>query len=253
MSLISGWFSTTLAFATDDQNTPEVNLLDSFEAIEIDIPVIEAAELQIKGSNSSGGTFDLIGLEEPIPSSTGNFRTTVPLGGKYQYIKVYLSAAQSSDRIFAVRGISYASAGLVVLIDRVKQLLTGIVLAAGTNLIGWFRRRRVPVFTRSTGTNTAIATLNPAADFHLLGIRLFIGSALAAAETLTVTLDANEGAAYDTVLFTLDMGTPDIRSVVIPFGGDEDFFVNGDKIVVALSANTGGDTWGCEIMHELMS
>ena len=111
----------------------------------------------------------------------------------------------------------------------------------------------MPVFTRSTGTNTAIATLDPGADFHLLGIRLFVGSALAAAETLTVTLDANAGSAYDIVLFTLDMGTPDIRSIVIPFGGDEDFFVSGDKLVVALSANTGGDTWGCEIMHELMS
>jgi len=122
MSLISKWFSTTLVKDTDSQNTPEVNLQDAFEAIEIDIPTIETAEVQIKGSNASGGTFDLIGQEEPIPSSTGGFRTTVPLGGKYQFIKVYLSAAQTSNRVFAVRGISYASAGLVTLIDRIKNM-----------------------------------------------------------------------------------------------------------------------------------
>ena len=126
MSLISKWWSTTLAFGTDDQNTPEVNLQDSFEAIEIDIPTIETAELQIKGSNSSGGTFDLIGQEEPVPSSTGGFRTTVPLGGKYQFIKVYLSAAQTADRVFAVRGISYAAGGLVTLIDRIKNMRVDI-------------------------------------------------------------------------------------------------------------------------------
>lgn len=112
--------------------------------------------------------------------------------------------------------------------------------------------KRLPVTTNTTGTNTALATLNPAADFHMLGIRVFIGSALAAAETLTVTLDANAGTAYDVVLFTLDMGTPDIRSVVIPFGGDEDFFVSGDKLVIALSANTGSDTWGCQTIHEVV-
>lgn len=136
MPLISPWYASTLAFATDDQNTPEINLLDSFEAIEIDIPTIEAAEVQIKGANGSGGTFDLIGYEEPVPSSTGGFRTTVPLGGKYQFIKVYLSAAQTSDRVFSVRGISYASGGLVALIDRIKAALGAVVLAAGTAIIG---------------------------------------------------------------------------------------------------------------------
>ena len=46
MSLLSNWFASALAFATDSQNTPEINLLNTFEAIEIDIPTIEAAEIQ---------------------------------------------------------------------------------------------------------------------------------------------------------------------------------------------------------------
>ncbi len=163
MSLISRWYSSTLAFATDDQNTPEIDLLDSFEAIEIDIPTIEAAEIQIKCANDSGGTFDLIAQEEPVPSSTGGFRTTVPLGGKYQFIKVFLSAAQSSDRAFSVRGISYASGGLVTLIDRIKQLLTGIILAAGTAVVGRFGHDITGIdhgveTVDSAGTHQAIVT-----------------------------------------------------------------------------------------------
>ena len=111
--------------------------------------------------------------------------------------------------------------------------------------------RDVPVKTPYTGAVAAIGTLAPGADFQLMGIRLHLGSALAAAETLTVTLDANEGPAYDVVLFTLDMGTPDIRDVVISFGGKEDYFVSGDQIIIALSANVGGDTFGVEVTHRL--
>ena len=102
----------------------------------------------------------------------------------------------------------------------------------------------------TTGTTAAIVTLNPAADYHLLGVRFHLATALAALETLTLTLDADAGEAYDIVLFTLDMGTPDIRDVIIPFGGDEDFFVAGDQIVIALSANAGADVWGCTTTYE---
>ena len=115
------------------------------------------------------------------------------------------------------------------------------------------RMKRVPVHTHTTVTAAAIATLTPGAAFKLLGIRIHVGTGapLAAAETLTVTLDSGDGAAYDVVLFSLDMGTPSINDVVIPFGGDEDFFESGDSIVIALSANAGGDTVGCETIHEV--
>ncbi len=109
-----------------------------------------------------------------------------------------------------------------------------------------------PTITSTTGTVTAIATLAPGAAFRLLGIRFHLGSALAAAETLTVTLDAGDGAAYDTVLFTRDMSVGAVLDLIIPFGGAEDFFGATDEIVIALSANVGGDTWGCQTIHELV-
>ena len=129
-----------------------------------------------------------------------------------------------------------------------------VTLLAGTAIVGKVNIKRVPVITSTTGTNTAIASLTPAAAFQLLGVRFNVstGAPLAAAETLTVTLDAGDGAAYDTILFSQDLGTAGIVDVVIPFGGEEDFFEAADIIVIALSANAGGDTWGCQTVHELV-
>jgi len=127
--------------------------------------------------------------------------------------------------------------------------VTQTQLAAMVTSLGFIRS--VPVTTNTTGTVTAIATLSPGAAFKLVAVRFNLASALAAAETLTVTSDINTGAAYDTVLYTQDLGTPDIRDLVIPFG-DEYVFAAADDIVIALSANVGGDTWGCQTIHELI-
>ncbi len=107
------------------------------------------------------------------------------------------------------------------------------------------------VTTYTTGTSAALATLSPGADFELTSVRIYLASALASAETLTVTADINLGAVYDATLFTLDLGTPDIRSLVIPFGEGYTFTAL-DDIVVALSANTGTDTWSCSTLHRLV-
>ena len=225
MSLISNWFSSTLAFATDSQNTPEIDLLDSFEAVEIDIPTIQTAEVQIKGSNATDGTFDLIALEEPVPSSTGGFRTTVPLGGKYRYIKVYLSAAQGADRVFAVRGVSYASAGLVALIDRLK----GVILAAGSAIIG-------RVGHDSTGIGHGVKTVSSAGAHEAL----VASSTPAKRVMLQAQTDNADGVAVggDTVDATVATGDG-----ILLYAGDWTPWVNVDDLtdiyVDALASGEG--------------
>ena len=169
--------------------------------------------------------------------------------------------------------ILYPGDNLNILGDSMRSILTNLRFirlgsTSATLVIRWYDRdvinvpivsrggilKRVPIITSTTGTATAIASLTPAAAFHLLGVRFNVstGAPLAAAETLTVTLDAGDGAAYDTVLFSQDLGTASINDIVIPFGGDEDFFEAADVIVIALSANAGGDTWGCQTIHELV-
>lgn len=124
-----------------------------------------------------------------------------------------------------------------------------LISSSGKPILG-----RVPVITPTTGgaaTATAIATLTPGAAFHLLGVRIHFSAALAAGETLTITRNSTTDA-YDTLLFSLDIGTPDIVDVKIPFGGEDDFYGATDTIVIALSANTGSKVWGCDTIHELV-
>ena len=111
---------------------------------------------------------------------------------------------------------------------------------------------REPLHLNSTGTGTTLRTLAPGAAYRLLGFRAHMGGALQAGEDLVVTFDSGVGGAYDTVLFTLDMGTPDIRDIVIPFGGEDDFYQAADAVVVTLSANANVITWGCETIYELV-
>jgi len=113
--------------------------------------------------------------------------------------------------------------------------------------------RNVPVTTNTTGVGVAIATLSPGAAFQLVQVRFNVstGAPLAAAETLTITTDIDAGAAYDTVLYSRDLGTTSINDVVIEFGKGYDFAA-ADDIVIALSANVGGDTWGCQTIHRLI-
>lgn len=109
------------------------------------------------------------------------------------------------------------------------------------------------VITPYTGTGTAIGTLAPGAAYRLLGFRLHMGSALAAGETLTITVDDGVGAAYDVVLYSRDLGTDDVRDVVIEFPKESAYEFNAaDEIDIALSANAGGDTYGCKIIYELI-
>ncbi len=128
--------------------------------------------------------------------------------------------------------------------------ITQVQLAAMVTALGFIRG--TSVITPTTGTGTAIATLAPGAAFHLDGLRFHLGSALAAAETITVTLDDGVGGAYDTVLFTQDLGTADIRDVVLDYEGKAYDFNAADQIVIALSANAGADTWGCKTIHTLL-
>jgi hypothetical protein len=101
---------------------------------------------------------------------------------------------------------------------------------------------------RATGNAAINETINPITairGFELVEIRLHL-SAAGGAGNLTITLDANAGAAYDAVLLTQDMTL--ITDLVwqpenpIPFD-------NGDKLIVAWD-NANGRTYGLETKFE---
>lgn len=119
-------------------------------------------------------------------------------------------------------------------------------------------RKREPLRHTDTGVGTAFNVFAPGAPFKVLEFRFHLGSALAAAETLTLTRTSllptlSPMLTYiNHVILTQDLGTTSILDLVRTFDSDEGFFTGNDSIVPALSANTGADRWGLEILYELV-
>lgn len=96
--------------------------------------------------------------------------------------------------------------------------------------------------TRATAATGAIAlTINPGVPFRLIAIKVHLNGA-GGAGNLTVTTDANAGAAYDAVLTLQDM-TAITDYVYVPSNPIP--FVEGDKVVIAWP-NAGNKTYGIE-------
>ena len=110
-------------------------------------------------------------------------------------------------------------------------------------------QRGVPVKTAATGSGAIATSYAPSAAFWLDAITVHLSAAPTTAGDLTVTLDAADGAAYDTVLFSLDPSEQSDTDVVyIP---DQPLLcVSGDAIAVAYP-NTDGRTYGLRIIARL--
>jgi hypothetical protein len=95
---------------------------------------------------------------------------------------------------------------------------------------------------KATGAAALSETIDPGEAFQLEHVKIHL-SAAGGAGDLTVTIDANAGAAYDVVLKTQDMTavTDFVWSPERPIS-----FENGDKMVVAW-ANANTRTYGLEV------
>ena len=112
-------------------------------------------------------------------------------------------------------------------------------------------QRGVPVKTAATGSGAIATSYAPSAAFWLDAITVHLSAAPTTAENLTVTLDAVDGADYDTVVFSTDPSTGEgatdicfIPLVPIPC-------VTGDGIMVQY-ANTDAVTYGVRILAREM-
>lgn len=105
------------------------------------------------------------------------------------------------------------------------------------------------LFKSATTGAVAIASSFAAADGNprrVVSVTVHFGVAPAAAGSLTITLDANAGAAYDTLLATESMVgvTNYVWQPDAPF-----YLMSGDELDVVY-ANADGRTYGCEIVTE---
>ena len=105
--------------------------------------------------------------------------------------------------------------------------------------------------TPSTGTSAISVSYAPGYAFWLDGVTCHFSAAPTTSENFTVTLNASDGAAYDTVLYSIDPSAYSAADIEFrPEGGPRSCKA-GDSIDVAYT-NTDGRTYGVRIEARLM-
>lgn len=104
-----------------------------------------------------------------------------------------------------------------------------------------------PTVTKATGSAAIALSYTHATEaFVLDAVTVHFNAAPAAAGSLTVTLDSADGAAYDTVLATVDPSVVGATDIVVGFDGGPFQCKAGDAIKVAY-ANPSARTYGATI------
>jgi len=118
-----------------------------------------------------------------------------------------------------------------------------------TSITGAYTALRKDVATATTGAIALSATAIKATEFKHVSLKL--SAAPTTSENLTITINANAGAAYDILLYSVDLSSGSTTTMV--WYPDEPLFLEtGDSIDVAYT-NTDTRTYGVQItMLELV-
>ena len=102
--------------------------------------------------------------------------------------------------------------------------------------------------TSATGSSAIAASHAVTSWERLLSVTIHFSAAPSTSQNLTVTLDANDGAAYDTLLFSIDPSASSATDIVW-FPDGELVLENGDAIDIAFT-NSNSRTYGVQITTE---
>jgi len=209
--------------ATDDPNLSAIKTATESSATALDVSLSTVAKESTVSTlaKETGGNLD------DIAASTSAASTTLS-----SQLDITLSALK--DAILGTNTKDFST--LQTTVDAIKTAVDAIQAF-----------RTTPVVTTGTGNGAIAVSYAPNKVFYLDVVTVHLSAAPTTAGDLTVTLDAADGAAYDTVLFRIDpsadAGATDIvfsPLVPIPCAG-------GDAIVVAY-ANANGVTHGTRIV-----
>jgi len=92
------------------------------------------------------------------------------------------------------------------------------------------------------------ATVPAGRHYRLMTVSLNMDAAPTTSENLTITLDANAGAEYDVLMYSVDLSFASTTDVVW-WPDDVLHLEPGDAVTVAY-ANTDKNTYGCQITME---
>jgi len=157
----------------------------------------------------------------------------------------------TDDAIVAAGAVGSISAKLRRVTQTLTDLLTGIILAAGTAVIG----RVLPLATVETpytgSGNVVVGTerIAPGAAFRLTEIELHLSAApTTGAQNLVITKDDGVGVAYDLVILTIDLVANAVTDLVIK----PDKTCKATDVITAAWTNTDGRTYGLIFKHQLV-
>jgi hypothetical protein len=100
------------------------------------------------------------------------------------------------------------------------------------------------------GTETVKTALGPGVDFQMIEARLHLSAVGGAAENYTITLDSENGSAFDVELESAAMAAD---ADVPTLWNDKKRFFNAGDVLLFEYANTNARTWGLEIVYRLFS
>ena len=88
-------------------------------------------------------------------------------------------------------------------------------------------------------------TVPESATYQLISVTMHADAAATTSENFTVTLDANAGAVYDTLLYSLDLSAA--STVNLLWQPDSPLFLEGGDAIDVAFANTDTDEYGVQI------
>ena len=91
----------------------------------------------------------------------------------------------------------------------------------------------------------ASVTVPASTTYRLISVTMHSDAAATTSEDFTITLNANAGAAYDTLLYALDLSAA--STVDLVWYPDEMLLLEGGDAIDVAFANTDTDTYGVQI------
>lgn len=121
------------------------------------------------------------------------------------------------------------------------------IIAKATNTFNIYATFVAETFA---GTDTVKAALGPGVAFQMIEARLHLSAAGGAVENYTITLDSENGAAFDVVLETAAMNAD---ADVPTLWNDKKRYFNAGDVLLFEYVNTNGRTWGLEVVYRIFS
>ena len=122
--------------------------------------------------------------------------------------------------------------------------------ARKVDVVGMSGATSAKTVATGTGAIAASGTVATGSTYQLVSVSIHFDAAPTTSEDLTITLDANAGAAYDLLLYTLDPSASSVTDIL--WQPDQDLVLEaGDAVDVAYT-NSDGNTYGVQITFRVM-